>query len=509
MLRAAGRSTLNTTNVTIKLSLFLLLHCICLPLSAQEFAADYVLEVQQTGNLKTYNGVYPGPLIRTRAGDMLDIELVNSLPVLNDDCTSNMNRAHGLNTTNLHTHGLHVSPSFDSSGKYYADNVFVSLVPEGQIVECDSADQVDDSSHAAGHSMMMDYQWGRAQYRFELPDDHMSGTFWYHAHKHGSTAKQVGDGLAGPMIVEDPPGYMPDYIAEANERIFVIGNKGLYLANEAGGGVLNPTVKIAPGEVQRWRIINAMGDGQQYRLPYLNLDGLEVYLIAFDGLTLEKRVPIDTDNLDKPWLNPAALASGNRLDLIVHAPADYKTKARSEEVPRQSLLSTLLGNKSIVSAFEIVVDVSGEAVDMVWSTESELPGPNLSAIEESADAKRTVAFTRGDTIDNVSFDGQVSQTMKLNSTEEWTVTNETGMLHVYHIHVNPFFVTHLNGEQLPEDSPLRRWQDTLGVPVRSDGSIGSVQFLSRFENFSGQFVIHCHVLAHEDRGMMQIVEVVE
>lgn len=86
-----------------------------------------------------------------------------------------------------------------------------------------------------------------------------------------------------------------------------------------------------------------------------------------------------------------------------------------------------------------------------------------------------------------------------------SVRNTTDELHIYHIHVNPFFLTHINGIQLAEDNPLRRWQDTIGTPV--DG--GSVTFKTRFEKITGKFVIHCHVLEHEDEGMMRIVEVVQ
>ncbi len=472
------------------------------PVHGQEYSPAYVLEVQEIGGLKTYNGVYPGPVMRVSPGEALDVELINSLPALNDDCTNNMNRAHGLNTTNLHTHGLHVSPGYDSSGEYYSDNVFVSLVPDDQVVECDTQE------HGEGHGVMMKYVRGSVQYRFELPEDHMTGTFWYHAHKHGSTAEQVGDGLAGPLIVEDKPGYLPAYIEQANEKIFVLGDKGLYLTKEGGGGTLDPDVEIAPGEVQRWRIINATGNGRQYHIPRLSLDGLDAYLIAFDGFTLEKRIPIDTANFKTPWLNPAALASGNRLDLIVRAPSDYVARDNPVKAPRQSLLSFITGNRSMATVFDINVELTGAPVTMDWSDDPQLPGSGLERFDDAQESTRQVAFTARNTIDGEAFNGDVKQTMVIDTTEDWTVTNRTGQFHVYHIHVNPFFVTHLNGQELPPESPLRRWHDTLGVPVRANGQSGSVRFKTRFERFTGQFVIHCHVLPHEDQGMMQIVEVV-
>ncbi|MCJ8309637.1 MAG: multicopper oxidase domain-containing protein, partial [Rhizobiaceae bacterium] len=70
-----------------------------------------------------------------------------------------------------------------------------------------------------------------------------------------------------------------------------------------------------------------------------------------------------------------------------------------------------------------------------------------------------------------------------------------------------FFVTHVNGEELPVDDPRRRWQDTIGIPPNDNGP-GSITCRSRFETFTGKFVIHCHILRHEDLGMMQTVEVI-
>ena len=81
------------------------------------------------------------------------------------------------NTTNLHTHGLHISSN--SPG----DNVFHVVEPGTEFT-----------------------------YQYDLPDDHAGGTFWYHAHHHGSTALQVGGGMAGVMIVEDEEGDVPSQV---------------------------------------------------------------------------------------------------------------------------------------------------------------------------------------------------------------------------------------------------------------------------------------------------------
>ena len=98
--------------------------------------------------------------------------------------------------------------------------------------------------------------------------------------------------------------------------------------------------------------------------------------------------------------------------------------------------------------------------------------------------------------------------MSLGTEEAWTIANRTGGVHVFHIHVNPFFITHVNGEELAEGDPRRRWQDTIGMPLGSNTNPGTVSYKTRFESFKGKFVIHCHILRHEDQGMMQTVELV-
>lgn len=453
---------------------------------------NYTLTVEELEGRQVYNGKPLGPVMRVRAGENLDVELVNNLPALNDDCTDNMNRPHGLNTTNLHTHGLHVSPTTDSTGEFDADNVFVSVVPADQQVAC-------AGDHGGHHS---NYRFGRNSYRFEIPDDHASGTFWYHAHKHGSTADQVDDGLAGALIIEDPVGYMPSYIENAVEKILFITNREVLLVSADGNVEASPTITMQPGEVQRWRVINGTGNGTDYAFVRPSIDNLDMHLIAYDGLAQFKRVPVDYENEDEPWLNPSALSSGNRADFIVRAPAEGSAR------PSDGIFSAVgrLFGEAITRYIDIEIVVEGDAVDREWSDADQLPGPgpSLPMFDNTQLPTRELAFTGNMTIDREAFDGEMKQTFKLGTSEDWTVSNRTGALHVYHIHVNPFLVTEINGVALSPNDPLYRWQDTLGVPMS-----GSVGFKTRYETFTGKFVIHCHVLPHEDQGMMQIVEVVQ
>jgi FtsP/CotA-like multicopper oxidase with cupredoxin domain len=449
----------------------------------------------------TYNGKSPGPTFVMDPGDTLDVELVNELPALHDDCTDDMNQFHGLHTTNLHTHGLHVSPSTDASGEFDADNVFISVTPRNQVVPC---------RDICGQPVADTFREHRNQFRFEIGSDHSSGTFWYHAHKHGATQSQVAGGLAGPLIVRDKPGAMPDYIANAKEQIFMIVNEGLMRMAPEGGGELNPTLTMAPGEVQRWRIINAQASGQgggAFARLTTNVPDLEMYQIAFDGLTLPKRLKIDQYDKDEPWENPASMAPGNRMDLMVHLPED--ASERSRVVDLAASLSDNLSFTSLTNRIALDIEIVGDPVDHLWSDDDALPAPAFAEFGEEELPKRVINFQGGFQLDGEQYSGAVKHTIKLDAVEEWTIENSTAAVHAHHIHVNPFLITHINGVELASDDPRRRWQDTVAIPLASGEGPGSITYKTRFERFTGKFVIHCHVLRHEDRGMMQAVEVID
>ncbi|MEP5151753.1 multicopper oxidase domain-containing protein [Planktotalea sp.] len=494
--------------------------------------------VPNAPKLRTYNGQTPGPTLNVFPGENLEVNLTNTLDPQPPEefCPPTMNQYHAANSTNFHTHGLHVNPYKASDGRD-SDNIFLTLTPKGQEIP-----------HSCHMSELREYQ---TAYNFELPEEHPSGTFWYHAHKHGSTAQQVGNGLVGPLIVRDKPGVMPSYIENAPEDIFVIqmrdievdapapGDSGgaphLVLVDPSGngGGTKNPEIVLRPGEVRRWRVINAAPRADTF--VSLNLSGvdggeaIEVYQIAFDGITYNKRVEIDTSNDGAPWENPAALAPGNRTDFMIRIP---KTSSPGElnlvakQLP-DLMASAMMGDTAVKSTpqpsteMQLKIRIEGDPIDAEWSDDPTLPGggPLVEPIDpESIVREREIdfflEFKKKPTkfmIDGEEFDGTTKQTMKLNTAERWHVTNRNTFTHPFHIHVNPFFVTHLNGVELAEDDPLRRWQDTMAIPTAAEHDVnppGSFTMLSRFVKFTGAFVIHCHILEHEDEGMMQKVEVV-
>ena len=116
----------------------------------------------------------------------------------------------------------------------------------------------------------------------------------------------------------------------------------------------------------------------------------------------------------------------------------------------------------------------------------------------TATARRTVTFTQG-MINNRHFDmSRVDYTTRLGTTEIWTVENLVGMDHPFHLHGFRFQVIERSGR--PE--PFRSWKDAVNVPKQS-----TVKFIVRFDDFAGKWMFHCHILNHEDQGMMGILEV--
>jgi FtsP/CotA-like multicopper oxidase with cupredoxin domain len=94
--------------------------------------------------------------------------------------------------------------------------------------------------------------------------------------------------------------------------------------------------------------------------------------------------------------------------------------------------------------------------------------------------------------------------------EEWTIINSTSVAHPFHIHLNPFFIKEFYDPERGLPDPGRRWQDTIIIPPASvvDQTPGYVVIRHRFPDIADKSVLHCHILGHEDRGMMQVVEVV-
>ncbi len=414
----------------------------------------------------TYNGAVPGPTLRVRPGDTLRVTLRNELD----------------QTTNLHTHGLHVSP--EGNG----DNVFVMVRP--------------------GDSFT---------YEYRIPDDHPSGTFWYHPHHHGNVAPQVFGGLAGAIIVEDAL----DDIAElrsADQHILVlsdprIGTKKSVLdattADKQEGregdvilvnGQLQPRIEANLGSVQYWRVINA-SSSRYYRL---SIGQPSMYLIGTDQGRLEAPQQV----------SDVTLTPGQRAELLVPLSAPGRVVLSTTEVERGKNMSMDGGGMSMMGSSNSGASI-GPTTPLLSVDVGTVPsggGPLLPArlageraAPKRADRRRKIGFGsmamgNGEfVVDGESYSaGRITADPVLGSTEDWVITNNSMMDHPFHLHVWPFRVIGRSGGQDLDPG----WRDTVNIPMGE-----SVTLRIPFEDFAGRSVLHCHILDHEDLGMMANVEV--
>jgi FtsP/CotA-like multicopper oxidase with cupredoxin domain len=521
--------------------------------------------------LRTYNGRLVGPTIRAKPGDTLHLRLINKLPGPTgappqhpqqpDPGSHGGGHGHAFNfdLTNLHTHGLHVAPqgTIDQSGKapFESDNVLIELGPGEQ-----------------------------QDYRIEIPNDHPAGTFWYHAHVHGSTAMQLSSGMAGALIIEGGTAANGDLDSlpaigkiKDSGKIFVLqqlrydqDGKVETFASMNGirrptliNGQLVPVIRMRPGEVQRWRFIHA---GVQENVA-LALDGHPLHEVATDGVSLGRSVP---------WAEAPASGAQSETTLFL-APgyrSDILIKARQPETGRRYFVRHLdlrpsfslqaqernLSRAPSITAespppvgppdfepgqilAELVIE-GPEVTDQSLPPPGDLAGfkptalPDITPAEIASTlaidptARQDVALQillgvvcpadsecikcssptqpgclpRVFAVSNRPFSSSFARPLNLRtggawSAAEWTITAVNG-IHPFHIHVNPFQLDRREPDGAGRFLNKSIWKDTILV---SQNSLPPLRM--RYTDFTGRFVLHCHILPHEDQGMMQMVEI--
>jgi FtsP/CotA-like multicopper oxidase with cupredoxin domain len=531
---------------------------------------------------------------------------------------SSPNCFHGSSTTNMHFHGTHVTP--DGLG----DNVLLQLRPDSNVTEQSVRDAFKQIFANGPPAKWMDlpetwrkrqedllkdydrnaiwngvkgalppehqlwpptekrineglwpqYQIGVYPYCFDLPKysedaqgnpigfqmGQCPGTHWYHAHKHGSTAINVMNGMVGAFIIEGDydtalqaiyPGLRtPD---GKTEKVLVVHNRNdspnMPRGNIHHGrfssptllvnGQRNPLIVMQPGEIQLWRMVNSSVKALLTIDRFTSAAGgtpPEIRQIAQDGVQFKYE-----NYVEQPILNylktgqcrPAAFSPGNRMDLLVQAPSsgEFTLQVVDTTAGSSPLLTVRVEGTPMADQFPIQANYPAFLPFLKDIKDADLnqtgrpplnfgwePGrPNQGPI----DGKAPQFMINGKQFKGENYD----QTMTLDAVEEWTLENTTsGIAHPFHIHVNPFQVVEIYDPNLPEGqkkytSPGNHiWQDVIAIPPSilekdSSGKVivkdkGYVKIRHRFVDFAGSYVLHCHMLAHEDRGMMQLVRVI-
>ena len=395
----------------------------------------------------TYNGGIPGPLIKAKVGDRLIVHFTNELD----------------QPTTVHWHGVRVP------------------------IEMDGVPEISQPEVKKGESFTYD---------FVLRD---AGLYWYHPHV--MSAAQVGFGLYGALLVEDPA----DGVGVEDQLTMVLSDigfdtKGVLEPADSGGsagmvfgregdyvlanGRRRPILKARPGAPQRWRIVNAA----KSRFFYLDLDGQPFTVIGSDGGIQEK--PVITDIL--------LVTPGERMDVIVTP----KGKAGTPLPLRAMLYNRGYGSVEYRSVEEVLaIEFTTEApmtAKPVTVTRL-LPEPSAAGATP-VDIVLTLPPMKNNKsefqVNGMPFWKAKPYLAKLGEKQLWIVKNDSDWDHPFHLH--GFFF------QLVDDKnqPIRplSWKDTVNVAMKT-----TVRLLVTFDERPGEWMFHCHILDHADGGLMGTV----
>ena len=370
------------------------------------------------------------------------------------------------------------------------------------------------------------------------------GTHWYHSHKHGSTAINLFNGLAGALIITgDYDRKLQEVYNNRLQELVLVFQQitaapNLLSAAPAGApatlvnGQLTPTITMQPGQIQMWRMINATVQAffnLQFNPLSSGAPSIQFKQIAQDG------VQFAWENYNNPQngKSTVAMAPANRVDLLVQAPTApgcyalvgsanttlvYINVTGSAMNPPMQFPTT---SNNFPAYPPFLKDIDPATIRLRreivygWEPGRTRPGRNAANAQPPLVPNAPPHYM----IDGKVFEDQViDQVILLDSAEEWTIVNATtGIAHPFHIHVNPFQIVEVfDPAKMTEPlklSPPYAWWDTFAIPAGTiaNGRLtpGYFKMRSRFVDFTGTYVQHCHILPHEDRGMMQLLQVVD
>lgn len=441
------------------------------------------------------NQVFEAPTLRLNRGDELVLQIVNRIkdddPMKMEMEASTDNRcgdggAFTIDATNVHFHGLNIPP------KCHQDDVLNTLIQPGT---------------------------GGFKYDIRIPQNERPGLYWYHPHVHGFTEFQVNGGAAGALIVEGMEKVRPE-VAGLTERVFVVRQQYLMpwvpgpyqltlnyqVANLLGGNASKPVIQMKAGEKQFWRVANATIQDFLPLQVIVNGQAVPLEVIALDGYPLAK-----TRTQDTILVPPAG-----RAEFIVQAPASgasgvfytgaYSTGPTGNPDIAQTLATIQLTDQGVSSS-----------VSMPKAPASAEDASVSELADQAATAQRSLYFseefggTNGPIQFYITVDGQRQKvfegnekpviTTKVGAVEDWTIENRALETHAFHMHQIHFLVLAVDGKPVA-NKDLR---DTIEVPFwEGKGAFHSVKVRMDFRDprTAGMFVFHCHVLLHEDLGMM-------
>jgi FtsP/CotA-like multicopper oxidase with cupredoxin domain len=398
-----------------------------------------------------YNGSVPGPTLDVHEGDHVIIHFRNNLP----------------EPTTIHWHGLHIPAAMDGS----------PLRPVGPGKQYD--------------------------YIFTIPRG-SAGTYWYHPHPDVRTGYQMAMGLFGAIIVRDANDPLPASLPEkllilSDNRFKPDGSPDIADPNGSQGGIdqengregnvllvngqVAPIVNIRSGETQRWRVINVSA-ARIYRLA---LTGQAMLHVGDDGGLFEHPREV----------NDILLANSERVELLVRGSQPPNTR---------TTLQTLPYDRYDPHTRPVDWDVPHDLLSLHYTNAPPqaavaLPSVmrHVATLDTTHVARRQVIVLSQGLINGKTMRmDRVDVRSRLGTTEIWQIENVVTMDHPFHLHGFQFQI--LDRDGVPD--PYRSWKDVVNVRKHQ-----KVRIVVRFDDFPGKWMFHCHILDHEDHGMMGILEV--
>lgn len=440
-----------------------------------------------------WDGREVAPTIRVRPGDEIRLRYENDLPEV---CGLDL-----VSDSNLHFHGLTVAPTVHS------DDVVATTVAPGKTFD----------------------------YVVKIGRDQPPGLYWYHPHPHGLANWEIGNGMAGVIVVEGIADALPS-VAGLREQVLVLRDPpvdpsvaaaerqsargpadpfpppdddgGPVCGVETTGtptinGLPSATIGIRPGERELWRILNASG----HRHFDLALTAGTMQLVAVDGIPLGYAA----GHAPSERVTHVVIPPAGRAEVVVTGTARIQylysrcfDAGSAGDVDPQIILAQLLDDGGTSPAPRVLAPY-GLAKGAAFR--GALPRPAV---------RRTIGFeedARGFYLDKRAYDPRLPPviTARAGTMEEWTLVNETDEVHAFHIHQTHFVVEATDGTA--ERDP--HWEDVVDVPPRRRDAHGrlvpsTVRVLIDFRDpvIRGVFLFHCHIVDHEDGGMMAKIRVI-
>lgn len=499
------------------------------------------------------------------------VKLTNNLPVLpvshHSHGSGTDETPHGFNVTNLHTHGLHVAPVQDNV--YVTLCPAGTLDCSSESMRSTKAQNVCQPAVAASGEYTYQYAFGQTPGggTTQLP----AGTYWYHPHKHGSVASQVANGLAGAIIVRGDLDQIPGVAGLTEQVMVAqliqyteVGSPSIptsvnpsYVYNGPPSGTslngqmsisgqLNPLFEMQAGEIQRWRFINATDCGYFYLtvqpLPGTTAPAPTLYAIATDGIALTNvpgtmTVPFNISGVvatpssqAEAILNEVAvMAPAQRLDLLVQTstvaastPQTYEVMAMpwtAGTLPTSGQVIATITVKGARATPDALPDPSSFNAGALYRPPITMPA-NPNQLNPTPTQFIDFSFApQNDTLSSVNltqFDPASPQiNLDLGAVDIWGIQGYQGP-HAFHIHINSFVMYQRDNYTF---APAVIWRDTARIENSNNTSspngptsgppwpTPSTYFVSQQLDYTGEFVLHCHVLVHEDFGMMWSVAI--